>query len=147
MVFKILNKTDILIYNKEEAELLFGKLEMKDLLFKSASIGPKVVVITDGKNGCVLLEKTKESEKFYSLKPRKVKVVETTGAGDAFASSFLSGYIKSGGDIKFALKMGMVNAESVIQYVGAKEKLLRYNEALKSMNKNPHKIFMGIGLK
>ena len=71
--------------------------------------------------------------------PHKVKVVETTGAGDAFASSFLSGLLKKN-DIKFALKLAIINAESVIQYHGAKNKLLTYREALKILKKMPVKI-------
>ncbi|MEK0337417.1 MAG: PfkB family carbohydrate kinase, partial [Nitrosopumilus sp.] len=75
----------------------------------------------------------------YYGKPHNIKIVETTGAGDAFASSFLSGIIKKN-NIEFAIKLGMTNAESVIQYHGAKEKLLTYNEALKVMKKNPIKV-------
>ena len=37
------------------------------------------------------------------------------------------------------MKLGMTNAESVIQHHGAKEKLLTYNEALKIMKKRPIK--------
>lgn len=139
-VMRILNKTNVLVCNKEEAEMLFGRIEMKELLMKSITVGPKISIITDGKNGCTLCEKKGKDFIFYSLRPRKVKIVETTGAGDAFASSFVSGYIKKKGDIKFSLRLGMTNAESVIQHIGAKEILLTYNAALRSMERERHKI-------
>jgi len=69
----------------------------------------------------------------------KIKVIESTGAGDAFASSFLSGMIKKN-DIKFALKMGLANSESVITHPGAKNRLLNLNEILKAIKKKPIKI-------
>ena len=131
----ILKKTSILVLNKEEAGLLVGKGKINNLLKKLQKLGPEIIAITDGENGVyVLYGKTA-----YYGKPHNVKIVETTGAGDAFASSFLSGIIKKN-DIKFAIDLGMTNAESVIQHHGAKEILLTYNEALKSMKKRPRKI-------
>lgn len=132
----ILKKTDILILNKEEAELLSGKNDkVRNLLKKLSKLGPKIVAITDGKNGVYTIH----NDNVYYGKPHNVKIVETTGAGDAFASSFLSGIIKKS-DIEFALNLGMTNAESVIQHHGAKEILLTYNEALKAMKNKPRRI-------
>ena len=135
----ILKRTDILVLNKEEAMLLAGKNKIKPLLRKLHKAGPKIVAITDGKNGVYVFD----GNHFYFAKPHKVKVVETTGAGDAFASSFLSGIIRKN-DIEFAIKLGMTNAESVIQYHGAKNKLLTYKEALKEMKKRPIKVIKRI---
>ena len=133
---KILKKTSLLVLNKDEAGILVGKADIKKMLIKLNKLGPKIVSITDGKKGVYVLY----NKQIYYGKPHsKVKVVETTGAGDAFASSFLSGMIKKN-NIEFAMKLGMTNAESVIQYHGAKEKLLTYNEALKVMKKRPIKI-------
>ena len=93
------------------------------------------MAITDGKHGVYVYD----NSNIYSGKPHNINIVETTGAGDAFASSFLSGFIRKD-DIEFALRLGMTNAESVIQHHGAKEKLLTYNEALKIMKKFPIKV-------
>ena len=54
----------------------------------------------------------------------KIKVVERTGAGDAFASGFVAGQI-AGRSIMDSLKLGLKESESVIRYFGAKNKLLR----------------------
>ncbi len=136
----ILKKTILLVLNKDEAGILVGKADIKKMLIKLNKLGPKIVSITDGKKGVYVLC---NSNVFYGKAHPEVKVIETTGAGDAFASSFLSGIIKNKG-IEFALKLGITNAESVIQHHGAKEKLLTYNETLKIMKKVPVKITKNI---
>ena len=131
----ILSNTEILILNKNEAKLLVGLNDINDMLKKLRELGPRIVVITRGKRGVFAFD----GKYFYFGKTNKIKVVETTGAGDAFASSFLSGIIKKN-NVEFAIKLGMTNAESVITYHGAKNKLLRYKEALKILRKQPIKV-------
>lgn len=132
----ILKNVDILILNREEAELLIGRKERLEILLKSLTgLGPKIVAITDGNNGAYAIY----GNMIYCGNPHNVKVVETTGAGDAFASSFLSGMIKKD-SIEFAIDLGMTNAESVIQHHGAKNILLTYSAALKAMKRRPRKI-------
>jgi len=131
----ILKRTNILVLNKEEAALLAGKGKIQNLLKELHKAGPKIVAITDGEHGVYVSDQNYS----YHANPHKIKVVETTGAGDTFASSFLSGIMRKN-DIEFAIKLGMTNAESVIQYHGAKNKLLAYNEALRQMKKMPIKV-------
>jgi len=133
----ILKKANILVLNKEEAALLVGKGNTKNLLKKIQKLGPEIIAITDGKHGVYVYE----NSHIYYGKPHNIKIVETTGAGDAFASSFLCGIIRKN-SIEFAMKLGMTNAESVIQHHGAKEKLLKYNEALSIMKKMPIKVIL-----
>ncbi|OGM01585.1 hypothetical protein A3K72_00250 [Candidatus Woesearchaeota archaeon RBG_13_36_6] len=131
----VLERTNILVLNKEEAKLIVGCGSEKDLLWKLHDLGPEIVVVTDGKNGCYCFD----GKSFYYIATHKIKVVESTGAGDAFASGFLSGIIKKN-DTKFALELGLANAESVISGRGAKTNLLTYNEAIEIMKKTPAKI-------
>lgn len=128
----IMKRADIMIMNKEEAELLTGKKSIEGNLKTVSKANKGIVVITDGINGVHAFD----GNSIYHAKPNNVKVVETTGAGDAFASGFLSGMMKKH-DIEFAIKLGMAQAESVIQYHGAKNKLLTYNEALREMKRKP----------
>lgn len=134
----LLDRTDLLVFNREEAAILLGmneKEEIKKLLEGVRALGPKIVVITGGPKGAYC----SDGINIYFITPRKVKIVETTGAGDAFASSFVAGLVKKG-DIGFAMQLALANAESVIQYCGAKNKLLKWNEALAEMRK--HKVVM-----
>lgn len=132
---KILIRTTILILNNEEASLLVGKNNVKIMLKELYRLGPEIIIITDGKKAI----NTYDGKNIYVLIPNKIKVVESTGAGDAFASSFLSGIIKKN-NIEFALRLGLVNSESVIQQGGAKNKLLKYKKALGIIKKSSIKI-------
>ena len=63
---------------------------------------------------------------------KDVKVKERTGAGDAFASGFLS-VIATGGSIEDALTYGAANSTSVVQHVGGKKGILKAPIKLNSM--------------
>jgi sugar/nucleoside kinase (ribokinase family) len=135
---KVLSATTILAMNKEEAQLLLNTKtsDTKQLLVGLAKIGPSISIITDGKKGVLVYA----GNKFYSGKANNIKVVDTTGAGDAFGAGFLAGVMleqKSKQNknfderIKKAILLGICNAESVIQEIGAKKGLLRKKDAAK----------------
>jgi ribokinase len=114
---------DILVVNREEAQLLAGSGSINQLLRKLQE-SAKIAIITDGKNGAYAYNGIKK----YTVIPRKLDVVETTGAGDAFASGVTAGIIK-GKSIEDSLRLGQFNAESVIRSIGAKNRLLKNREA------------------
>ncbi len=116
----LLKLTEVLILNKEEAEMLAGKGERKDLLEILHKKGPRVIVITDRDREI----RAYDGKKKYFLMPHRTKAVERTGAGDAFSSGFVAGII-SGKSIDFSLRLGLRESESVIRYFGAKNKLLK----------------------
>lgn len=132
---EILSRTEILVLNKEEAALIAGKDTIDYLALKLNKLGPKYVVITDGKKGAYCYHEGI----LYLAKTHNINIIETTGAGDAFASTFLAGMILKN-NIEFAMNLATTNAESVISYHGAKNKLLKLSEALKIMKKSPIKI-------
>lgn len=119
----VLRNTEILIFNKEEAQAMLNTNSENQfqMLHDIHKLGPKIIIITDGKHGAHCLDTIEKH--FYSIKPEKVKIRETTGAGDAFASGFVAGKIL-GKDTEYSLRLGMLNAESVIKHKGAKNKLL-----------------------
>ena len=119
----LLKLTDILIFNKQEAQILTKSKpteKTKTLLNKIHKLGPEIVVITD-KNKPI---QASDSKKIYKLKPNKVKVVERAGAGDAFASGFVAGILTKR-SIPQALKLGLKESEAVIKHVGTKNNLIR----------------------
>lgn len=128
---EVLSRTYLLVLNKEEATLIAGNKETHIQISDLAGMGPKIVVVTDGKKGAYTIY----NKKLLHITPREMKSVETTGAGDAFASTFLAGLIK-GKDVETCLKMGSSNAENVIMERGAKKGLLDYKKLLAYMRKN-----------
>ncbi|RMF54820.1 carbohydrate kinase family protein [Candidatus Woesearchaeota archaeon] len=126
----ILISTDVLVLNKEEAQYLVGKKTGIELVEALRSLGPKIAVVTDGHNPTT----ASDGMYYYTLKPSKVRILETTGAGDAFASTLLSGILRKN-DLATCLKMAQTNSESVIQHYGAKNKLLSYRELMIAMKK------------
>lgn len=120
-ITSMLKMTDILILNKEEAEFLCKKNKKKrDVLEGLKELGPKIVVVTN-KNK---LAYAYDGLKKYSIKPNKIKVLERTGAGDAFAAGFVAG-IMANKPIQKCLELALKEGESVLRYFGAKNKLLR----------------------
>jgi len=112
---------DILILNHEEAQMLVRKrIEGRKLLEALRDLGPRIVVVTNKDKKTFAFD----SEEIHSIIPHKIKVIERTGAGDAFASGFVAGQI-AGKTIQESLKLGLEESESVIRYFGAKNNLIR----------------------
>lgn len=130
LVRQVIEKTDILFVNKEEAEeLVYGHekrksnnqcMYVKELLVKLQKLGARIVIVTNGKHGSHAID---GSGNFYYEGLCRGEVVERTGAGDAFTSGFLAAYIYQK-SIKEALKWGSINAASVVGKVGAVAGLL-----------------------
>ncbi len=132
---EIISRTELLVLNKEEAALIVGKDTLEYLCLKLNKLGSNYVVITDGKKGAYCYH----DGMLYFAKTNNIKIIETTGAGDAFASTFLSGLIIKN-DVEYAMKLATTNAESVISHHGAKNKLLTLKEAEAIMKKKPVKV-------
>lgn len=129
----ILQNTAVLVLNKEEAQALLKSPSnnFEFLLEGLQRCGPETVIVTNGRKGLYALHKNV----MYSLtKTPNVKIVHTAGAGDAFTSGFLAGLIKNY-SFDDALRLGQVNASSVIQQVGAKNGQLTESQAKAMMKK------------
>ncbi len=135
----ILKNTQILILNMEEATLLVGEKGPYEKLRDLKKLGPQISIITDGENP-VYGAYGKDS--YYKIFPQRIKVVETTGAGDSFAASFLAGMIKTS-DMELSLRMGIVNSHSVLKFKGSKRKLLTNDALIKKINTSDIRIEKG----
>lgn len=138
---KLVDHVKILIMNREEACKFLGidhteTPRFKELLEKMHALPPEIVVITDGKAGAFVYD---GNNFYHGLPSPNLTILETTGAGDAFAATFTSAIIK-GINTKTALHYAMTNAESVLQYKGAKEKLLHWDELQTQAEQNLRQI-------
>lgn len=133
---KLLKQTEVLILNKDEAiELVLSGLRFGRktpthlnkplyLLNILKDWGPKIVVITEGRKGAYAYE----GKKIIKILPLRKKVIDTTGVGDAFGSAFVAALIYQPGNIKEALKWGIVNSNSVITKLGAQGGIVTKSE-------------------
>lgn len=114
-----LKNLDILILNKEEAQALSNKTLISEICVEISHYFSGIIVITDASNAAY----ANYYSKHYAKKIKPVKVVDNTGAGDAFAAGFVYGIIKGKG-LQTCLDYGHKEALSVLKYIGAKNNLL-----------------------
>lgn len=104
----LLNRTDFLIVNEvEAADLLDQVVEIADARQAALSLldlGPKGAVITLGKHGAVI---TTGDGNVTHIPAPEVKVVDTTGAGDAFCGAMAAG-LAAGLDPVAAAEIGVI---------------------------------------
>ncbi len=121
---------DVVGMNQEEAALVTGiSYERADDIFRKMDemIGG-IFIMTKGSEGCVV----SDGHFVYSAGVPSQKVVERTGAGDAFHSGFLAEFMRSG-SIEKAVQFGTANASAVVGHIGAKAGILRTGGSEKSI--------------
>jgi ribokinase len=120
---KIYQRSDILAVNREEATTISegDHSDINDLFDRLHSLGPKIVLISDGHKGAY----ASDGQNRYKMPiyPDPKPPFERTGAGDAFTSTFVAAIMK-GADIQGALLWAPINSMSVVQYTGAQKGLL-----------------------
>jgi sugar/nucleoside kinase (ribokinase family) len=113
----ILTQSDIVILNSREVLELTGRkfqVGAKWLVKK----GCKIVVITLGRQGCFIYY-SKKSRIIPTVKLSDNKIVDSTGAGDAFATGLVYGLLNKLQLTKAAF-LGNLNARFCIQGLGAR---------------------------
>ena len=143
---KLLEKTEVLFLNKEEASL-FAKISFKlagvkrddpkhhvhtsknflppyaddvsEIMLEFHKNGASKVVITDGKNG----SQASDGKHIFFCPVYSHKRVDVLGGGDAFASGFTSAQIL-GKNLSTSLIYGTLNAHSVVNQLGAQAGML-----------------------
>ena len=130
------NNKFVFIVNKEEAKIILGheegdEISVKRLLKGIVDLGPKMVIITDGGEGSYGYNE----ESFYHLDIFPAKLVEMTGAGDAYATGVLAGLFH-GKDLKEAMRWGAANGASVVEQVGPQAGLLTFHGMQEKLKEN-----------
>jgi len=124
----ILEDIDVLVMNKEEMQQLVEGHTLEELVRHGLNYCP-VVIVSDGPNGvCASDGKTIVSAGMYE----DVPVIDRTGAGDAFASGFLSQWIQ-GKSLKESIIFASANSTSVVSVIGAKAGILHRGTELHDM--------------
>lgn len=124
----LLEDVDVLCVNKDEAKLLVHGEDSEELVRHLLHHVP-VAIVSDGPNGVVASDgKTIVRAGMY----QDVKVVDRLGAGDAFASGFLSQWCQ-GASLKDAIIFASANSTSVVTKIGAKSGILHKGFKLHDM--------------
>lgn len=120
---RIYARSEVVILNREEAVFVTGGdyHNLHDLMDRLHGLGVKIVVITDGPDGAYASDGQQRLQ--MPLYPDPAPPKERTGAGDAFASTFVAALAK-GNTIEGALQWAPINSMSVVQETGAQAGLL-----------------------
>lgn len=133
---RIYARSEVIILNREEAVLVTGGNydDLHDLLNRLHGLGCKIAVITDGPDGAYASDGQQRLK--MPLYPDPAPPKERTGAGDAFASTFVAALAK-GNTIEGALQWAPINSMNVVQKVGAQAGLLTEKELTEYLRKSP----------
>ena len=123
----IIEKTFVLMPNLNELELLTKTADYRkgaEVLLKK---GVEIVAVKLGSKGCYVTD----GRENHSVEPFKVKVVDTTGAGDAFCAGFLYGLI-SGKSLFECGRLGNFVASRCIMKMSARRGLPTIKDLIKN---------------
>ena len=105
---------DILFANQDEARVFSGKDDPEEALHDMASLCDIAIVKVGAKGSYV-----QRGDEMVKIGPIPAQVVDTTGAGDIWASGFMAGLIQ-GKPLQQCATMGAIMAANIIEVVGAK---------------------------
>lgn len=127
-----LKYTDIFMPSYNEAKIISGRktLEEVEVFFKKYGI--KILAVKLGAKGCYV---TDFNERHYIDTFENVEVVDTTGAGDAFVSGFLTGITKKW-DIYKCGVFGNAVASNCVMEIGATTGVKSFADIIQFLNEN-----------
>jgi 2-dehydro-3-deoxygluconokinase len=105
-LWRLLKAADIVLIGADEAEVFAGTGDPDELYER---LGARTLVVKDDAHRAMVLEPGGRTE----VSALKVDVVETVGAGDAFAAGFLAGTLQ-GLPMVQRLRLGHLNAAAVL---------------------------------
>jgi len=113
----LIERSFVVFPNEGEVRMITGKelKEGSEILLKK---GAGIVAVKLGEKGCYVAD----GNESHLVEPYQTKVVDTTGAGDAFCAGFLYGLIK-GKDLHNCARLGNFVASRSITEIGARSGL------------------------
>jgi ribokinase len=110
------HRADVLIASRGESEMMTGISNVEEAAHELSHRGPQVVMVTLGNQGTLVLDHGNQN---YVKNLPVQNVVDTTGAGDAFSSGVISGYLE-GLTWTEAARFGCAVSAIKIGYMGAR---------------------------
>ncbi len=116
---------DILFANEDEVRSLYEEKKLEVIIEKIKNKS-KITNITCGNNGAIIVS---NNEIYRVAAEKNIEVLDTTGAGDLYASGFLYGY-SNGLSLEICAKLGNMAAAEIISHMGARPEVNLYSLAL-----------------
>jgi sugar/nucleoside kinase (ribokinase family) len=85
----VLRMVDLFLPNESEAQLLTGYTDTEQMLRACIGLGLKKTISKMGSRGAAAFQ----NDRLYTMVPPDVRVVDTTGAGDAFDAGFIDAWL------------------------------------------------------
>jgi ribokinase len=118
----IVKRSFVVMPSENELTMLTGQ-SFKEGAATLLKQGARIVAVKLGEKGCYITN----GKENYVIPPIKTKIVDTTGAGDAFCAGFLHGQIKNK-DLYECGRLGNFVASKCISKVGARTGLPRASD-------------------
>lgn len=120
---------DILFANEDEAKTFTLIEDPVEALHQMASLCDIAIVKVGAKGSYV-----QHGDQVCKIEPISAKVIDTTGAGDLWASGFMAGLVQ-GKSLEQCAKMGATLAANIIEVVGAKMDEERWQKIFNSLER------------
>jgi len=107
------NASDIVFVGRDEAESLWGCPDVAAI--RETLPGPAVLVVKDADHEATAIRESRSGEDHATVVPAlRVDTVDAVGAGDAFASGWLSGWLAGDDDARALRKGHLMAAHALI---------------------------------
>ena len=117
-IMQMARRVDILFVSSEEAAALTGTQNVREAFLRLQQMGVRSVVMKLGRRGCLICE----SGVLREVPAFTIKVLDSTGAGDAFVAAFLQAKLRGWPELEAAV---VANAAGAVAagVIGAGENL------------------------
>lgn len=112
----LIAQSDIFLPSAEEVRRLLRHEDWSAAARTFAELGPTLVVIKLGAEGCLIYDRSREWEK--TVPAFEADAVDTTGAGDSFCGAFVAAFLQDRSDLERAAQAGSIAASFAIADYG-----------------------------
>lgn len=115
-LWALIGRLDIFLPSAAEVVQLVGHADWSLAAQMFSASGPQTVVIKRGADGALIYDGSTYT--WFNQPALPLRVVDATGAGDAFCGGFLAGCVQDSSDLRRAARMGAISSSYAIADFG-----------------------------